>query len=214
MSRGRHCKMSTTGQNVVRVSAMAALTATLSSAALSLVSTSALAAAPTTPPSTALEIIAECESGNRNIPESTGTTTASGYWQIINGTWRGNGGEEFAPRAIGASRDQQKVVASRIAATRGSYADWDPSKKCWGPKISGEPSGNAEVADVPAPKRTPVHTPKKSNVITDSVYVVRDGDTLSAIAAAHRTTWQDIFAANRDVIDDPNVIYVSERLNV
>lgn len=210
MSRGLHHKPSTTGQNVARVSAGVAIATSLSSATLSLIPTSALAATPATPPSTALEIIAECESSNSNIPEHTGTTTASGYWQIVNGTWRAHGGEQFASRAIDASRAQQKIVALRIAAERGSYADWDPSKECWGPKISGAPDGNAEPAAVPATARTP----KKSHVNTDSVYVVRDGDTLSTIAAAHGTTWQDIFAANRDVIDDPDLIHTSEHLRV
>jgi resuscitation-promoting factor RpfA len=207
MSRGRHCKMSTTGQNVVRVSAEVVLATTLSAATLSLVPTSAFAA---TPPSAALEIIAECESSNSIIPESTGTTTASGYWQIVNGTWRAYGGEEFAPRAIGASRDEQLTIAQRIVAQRGSYADWDASKACWGSKISGKSSDGADDTDAPAPART--H--KKRVITTDDVYVVRDGDTLSAIAAAHGTTWQAIFAANRDVIGDPDLIHASERLRV
>ncbi len=44
-------------------------------------------------------------------------------------------------------------------------------------------------------------------------YVVRAGDTLSTIAARHGTTWQQLHAANREVIgSNPNVLRVGQRL--
>ncbi len=44
-------------------------------------------------------------------------------------------------------------------------------------------------------------------------YVVRAGDTLSRIAARHGTTWQQLHAANREVIgSDPDVLRVGQRL--
>ncbi|MFD9076324.1 LysM peptidoglycan-binding domain-containing protein, partial [Streptomyces lasiicapitis] len=46
-------------------------------------------------------------------------------------------------------------------------------------------------------------------------YTVRSGDTLSRIAAAHGTSWQQIFAANRAVIGgDPDVIVPGQRLSL
>ncbi|MCZ2822607.1 LysM peptidoglycan-binding domain-containing protein [Modestobacter sp. VKM Ac-2977] len=46
-------------------------------------------------------------------------------------------------------------------------------------------------------------------------YVVRAGDTLSKIAAAHGTTWQSIYSANRDTIgSNPNVLRIGQRLTL
>lgn len=64
--------------------------------------------------------------------------------------------------------------------------------------------------------RTAVATPQPASHPTNGggEYVVKSGDTLTKIAAVHGTTWQRIFAGNRDVIDDPNRIYVNERIHI
>jgi len=48
-------------------------------------------------------------------------------------------------------------------------------------------------------------------------YTVQSGDTLSAIAEAHygdASRWPEIFEANRDQIDDPNLIRVGQELRI
>ena len=79
----------------------------------------------------ALPIIAQAESGNRNIPADPGITTDSGqpqgYYQITTGTWK-----DFAPKAgvdlakspipLLADKDVQGRVASIIPLNR-----WAPS---------------------------------------------------------------------------------------
>jgi nucleoid-associated protein YgaU len=46
-------------------------------------------------------------------------------------------------------------------------------------------------------------------------YTVRPGDTLSAIAGRHGTSWQALYAANRAVIGgDPDLIVPGLRLDV
>ncbi|MGY2079551.1 LysM peptidoglycan-binding domain-containing protein [Modestobacter sp. SYSU DS0657] len=46
-------------------------------------------------------------------------------------------------------------------------------------------------------------------------YVVRAGDTLGRIAAAHGTTWQEVHALNREVIGgNPNTLRVGQRLAI
>jgi nucleoid-associated protein YgaU len=47
---------------------------------------------------------------------------------------------------------------------------------------------------------------------TATKYTVQPGDNLSKIASKYGTTWQKIFEANRDIIDDPNKIYPGQEL--
>lgn len=45
-------------------------------------------------------------------------------------------------------------------------------------------------------------------------HTVVSGDTLSAIAAAHGLSWEEVWGINRDVVDDPNLIYPGEVLRL
>ncbi|MDQ6657119.1 MAG: LysM peptidoglycan-binding domain-containing protein [Actinomycetota bacterium] len=45
-------------------------------------------------------------------------------------------------------------------------------------------------------------------------YTVKSGDTLFKIAAAHGTSWQAIYAANRSSVSNPNLINVGQHLNL
>jgi nucleoid-associated protein YgaU len=45
-------------------------------------------------------------------------------------------------------------------------------------------------------------------------YTVRSGDTLSRIAARNGTSWQALYAQNRDVLSNPNVLRVGQSLKV
>jgi len=71
---------------------------------------------------TAWDRIAQCESGgNWHI------NTGNGYYgglQFSQGTWNAYGGQQFAPRADLASRDQQITVANRVRAAQGGYGAW------------------------------------------------------------------------------------------
>lgn len=168
-----------------------------------------------------LEVIAKCESGNQNInTRIPGGSTASGYLQILDSTWKAFGGKEFASRAIHASREEQFAVGARILAGQGISA-WNPSRSCWGGKVSS-PSPTQ-----PAPKTTVVSAPKKikkqsppptAHVAKKAAksYLVRRGDTLSKIAAAHHVNggWRALFAANRDTVRNPNLIYAGNHLRL
>ena len=92
--------------------------------------TTAATTKATAKPSGVLVDIMKCESNNRNVRNTQGSS-ASGYYQIIKGTWRDHGGREYAPEAIKASKAEQTVVAKRILAKRGTQP-WNASKKCWG----------------------------------------------------------------------------------
>jgi ABC-type phosphate transport system substrate-binding protein len=77
-----------------------------------------------------LDRISRCESGNRNVPNSSGASSAQGYFQIVKGTWRAYHGTQFAPTAMGASYAEQRIVAERIMRGQGPGA-WRSSARCW-----------------------------------------------------------------------------------
>ena len=56
--------------------------------------------------------LADCESGG-NWAINTGNGYSGGL-QFLHSTWRAYGGQEFAPLAYQASREQQIIVAERI----------------------------------------------------------------------------------------------------
>jgi LysM repeat protein len=82
-----------------------------------------------------LAAIAHCESGGKNVRNSTGSSTASGYFQIVNGTWRAHGGLKFASTAIGASYSEQLQIARNILNGGQGLGAWSESKSCWSKKI-------------------------------------------------------------------------------
>lgn len=47
-----------------------------------------------------------------------------------------------------------------------------------------------------------------------NTYTVQSGDNLSKIAAHYGTTWQKIFEANRDKINNPDLIHPGQELTI
>jgi resuscitation-promoting factor RpfA len=47
-------------------------------------------------------------------------------------------------------------------------------------------------------------------------YVVKSGDTLGKIAAAHNVSggWKALYAANRGVVENPDLIFPGEKLSL
>lgn len=45
-------------------------------------------------------------------------------------------------------------------------------------------------------------------------YTVKSGDSLSKIGSEHGVSWQKIFEANRDKIDDPDKIFPGQELTI
>ncbi|GGG79099.1 resuscitation-promoting factor Rpf1 domain-containing protein [Corynebacterium pelargi] len=89
--------------------------------------------------------LAQCESGgNWNI------NTGNGYYgglQFSHGTWVGHGGQEFAPRADLATREQQIVVAERVLANQG-WGAWPACSASLG--LNSAPTPRTAAA-APAP---------------------------------------------------------------
>jgi septal ring factor EnvC (AmiA/AmiB activator) len=64
--------------------------------------------------------IVQCESGGQNLPPNS--AGASGYYQIMPGTWKEFGGSGSS--AYGATRAEQNLVASRIWAGGSGASNW------------------------------------------------------------------------------------------
>ncbi|WP_326788655.1 transglycosylase family protein [Streptomyces sp. NBC_00151] len=179
--------------------------------------------------------IAQCESGgNWHI------NTGNGYYgglQFSAGTWRAYGGTAYAPTADKASRSAQIAIATKVQNAQG-WGAWPTCSaragaygNAPGSSGSGQAAGSASTGSASKPahesarksvpaKREPAKTPARTS---DHVgrgssrgdYTVREGDTLSAIAARHGTTWRKIYAANESVIGgDPDLIVPGQRLDI
>ncbi|MFJ9864770.1 transglycosylase family protein [Streptomyces sp. NPDC101165] len=172
--------------------------------------------------------IAQCESGgNWHI------NTGNGYYgglQFSAGTWRAYGGTAYAPTADQASRSAQIAVATKVQGAQG-WGAWPvcsaragasgtaPAAGSPGTSTSGTSASKSSATTKSAPaKSVPVKAPEHATghtgrSVSRGDYTVREGDTLSAIAARHGTTWKRIYAANEKVIGgDPNLIVPGQRL--
>jgi nucleoid-associated protein YgaU len=151
--------------------------------------------------------VARCESGG-----NWSINTGNGYYgglQFSASTWRAYGGTAYAPQANQATPAQQIAVAEKVLAGQGIGA-WPTC----GRYLSGGSTPAPAAAD-PAPRSAPVETaaPAASRSSrSDGSYVVKSGDTLARIAAAHGVSWRTLWAQNRSIVPNPNLIYPGQRL--
>lgn len=98
--------------------------------------------------------LAQCESGgNWHI------NTGNGYYgglQFSAGTWSAYGGEEFAPTADQATREQQIYVAEKVLAQQG-WGAWPACSASLG--LSSGPTDRPNPNQAPAPVAAPVAAP-------------------------------------------------------
>ncbi|MFG3656142.1 transglycosylase family protein [Streptomyces sp. NPDC047706] len=166
--------------------------------------------------------IAQCESGG-----DWHINTGNGYYgglQFSAGTWRAYGGTAYAPTADQASREQQIAVATQVQRAQG-WGAWPVCSTRAGayggaPAAPEASAGNSAPARQPAPAQQRSSQPAQAREwghtdrdASRGDHTVRQGETLSGIAARNGTTWQRLFAANKAVIGgDPDVIVPGQRL--
>lgn len=154
--------------------------------------------------------LAQCESGG-NWSDNTGNGYYGGL-QFTESTWQAYGGTAYAARPDLASSAAQMTIANRVLSAQG-WSAWPACSASTG--LAGTPtSGGASVVDaapaVPAPA-----TRSAGHAAGHTVrYVVRPGDTLTSISAAHGAGgWHAVYERNRAVIGaDPNLIVPGDRL--
>ncbi|MDJ0345918.1 peptidoglycan DD-metalloendopeptidase family protein [Streptomyces sp. H10-C2] len=219
--RGRHRRYRPS-----RVS-QASLTVTAGGAglALPLISVSGAAAAPLS----TWDKVAQCES-----TQDWHINTGNGYYgglQFAASTWKAYGGTAYASRADLASKSQQIAIAEQVLRGQGPGAWPVCGPRAGLTRDSAAPRQAAAHPKKTAPVKTPVRVAAKAAPATAApakpsspatpgrtaadAYVVVSGDTLSGIAAEHRTQggWPKLYADNRQVVGgDPDLILPGQRL--
>jgi Transglycosylase-like domain/LysM domain len=183
-----------------------------------------LVAGPAQADSVNWDAIAQCESGG-----NWAINTGNGYYgglQFSRSTWLAYGGGQYAPTANLASRGEQIAVAERTLRGQGIGA-WPTCGKRAGSTASYQPqsetrntAGSSERANRSerrsTQERAATRVERSSAPAGGKTYVVRSGDTLGKIAAAQGVDggWRELYAANRDVVEDPDLIFPGERLTL
>jgi LysM repeat protein len=172
--------------------------------------------------------LAGCESGgNWHI------NTGNGYYgglQFSDGTWDGNGGDKYAPRADLATRGEQMLIAEKVLDARG-WSPWPACSSRLGLDSSdakGQPdsAGPAKATDSKAVTTRAANNREDAQAASrgkhrkpahHGIYVVRHGDTLSGIAASKHVTggWQHLYKINRSRIgSNPGLIRPGQHLTL
>lgn len=166
--------------------------------------------------------LAQCESSG-NWSANTGNGFSGGL-QFTPSTWKAYGGSQYASNAKDASREEQIQVAEKVLQAQGANA-WPgcTSKTSW---TSGSTSGGSGKAssssdDDSSSKKSSSKSTKKSDSSKKSAvksggsdYTVQAGDTLGKIAKQYGVQYQDIFERNGNVLQDPNMIFPGQQLDI
>lgn len=165
--------------------------------------------------------LAQCESSG-NWSANTGNGFSGGL-QFTPSTWKAYGGSQYASNAKDASREEQIQVAEKVLQAQGPGA-WPgcTSKTSW---TSGSTSGSSSKASSSSDdsssksskksESSSSKSSKKSAVKSGgSDYTVQTGDTLGKIANKYGVNYQDIFERNGNVLQDPNMIFPGQQLDI
>ncbi len=208
---GKHRKHSNTARNAARMAVAGAVIA----------SPIAIAA-----PANAADwdALAQCESsGNWNSNTGNGF---SGGLQFTPSTWSAYGGSEYASNAKDATREQQIQVAEKVLASQGSGA-WPgcTAKTGWtsgntssssGSSSDGESSSSSAKSSTKSSEKKASAKSSQSSPVRSggSDYTVQQGDTLGKIAQKFGVQYQDIFERNNSVLQNPNMIFPGQQLDI
>jgi LysM repeat protein len=180
------------------------------------------------------DAIAQCESGG-NWSINTGNGFYGGL-QFTKGTWRAYGGTKYASTANKASRSEQIAIAEKVLRGQGIGA-WPvcgrkggSSKHYSGTHTSGSHSTKSSHTKSSHKSKSVTHKSSRTThhkatttsravrsasvKSTGKTYVVRSGDTLSAIASRHQVKggWHALAKLNSGIINDPNLIFPGQRI--
>lgn len=161
--------------------------------------------------------LAQCESSG-NWSANTGNGFSGGL-QFTPSTWAAYGGTQYASNAKDASREEQIAVAEKVLASQGSGA-WPgcTAKTSWTSGSTSSKSSSSSEKSSSSSKKSETSSKKstkKSTVKSGGAdYTVQAGDTLGKIASQYGVDYQDVFERNSDVLNDPNLIFPGQQLDI
>ncbi|MHA6802186.1 transglycosylase family protein [Salinifilum ghardaiensis] len=202
--RGKHRKPSNSNRTVARVAVAGAVVAT----------PMAIAA-----PANAADwdALAQCESSG-----DWSANTGNGYYgglQFDPTTWSAYGGGEYAANAHQATREQQIEIAEKVLSAQGVNAwpgctakiSWTSGTTDYSAETSTDSESSASSTQYQAEQTTESTGAAASG---SGTYTVQNGDTLGEIGTKFGTDFREIFEQNRDVLDDPNLIFPGQQLSI
>ncbi|MFI8106598.1 transglycosylase family protein [Streptomyces sp. NPDC086023] len=161
-------------------------------------------------PLSAWETLAKCESnGNWRINTGNGY---SGGLQFAPSTWKAFGGDEYAPVAHLATKEQQIAIAEKVLAAQGPDAWAACAGRIAGHKAEPEKAAAAAAGQPKKAAKPQAKAPGAGVSRGGGTYTVKAGDTLAGIAERHGLKWQQLYAANKGQIDNPGLIRIGQKL--
>ncbi len=157
----------------------------------------ALAPAATAAPDSDWDALAQCESGG-NWSINTGNGYHGGL-QFSPSTWSGYGGEEFAPYAYQASREEQIVVGERVLAGQG-WGAWPSCSSQLG--LSSAPTERSAPAAAPASQNQVQQLNAADDVLAIDAVWKQLNDEAAARGVAVPQEVTDAYNANRNDLND------------
>ncbi|WP_297008786.1 resuscitation-promoting factor Rpf1 domain-containing protein [uncultured Corynebacterium sp.] len=154
----------------------------------------AVAPAATAAPDSDWDRLAQCEAGG-NWAINTGNGYHGGL-QFSPSTWNGYGGQEFAPYAYQASREEQIVVGERVLAGQG-WGAW--------PSCSSQLGLNSAAEQRTSPSAAPAQVAQieaASDVLAIDAVWKQLNDEAAARGVAVPKEVTDAYNANRNALND------------
>lgn len=111
-------------------------------------------------------------------------------------------------------------IDGKVVTLKGSAPDMEAKGKAmqfFNEMVDTENTFNMISVPAPEPKPAPEPVVEEAPVVEERVYEVVSGDTLGGIAKTYYGNaglYMKIFEANRDLLDNPNLIKVGQKLRI
>ena len=127
----------------------------------------------------------------------------------------GGGGGSAAPAQQEQAPQQQQAPQQEQAPAPAEQAPQQqaaPVEQAPVEQAPVEQAPQTQVQSAPAPQTST--QPNTDVELSGETYSVQSGDSLSSIAAELGVEWTDLWGANTDLVEDPNVIFVGDQLKL
>jgi LysM repeat protein len=146
----------------------------------------------------------------QRVAESLGVRSERGVAMAFDAAVQlGVGGMSQRLRAAAAGGGSEREVLARFAASADNVTGGHHRRRnlLEDPTLSDGPLGSS-------PRPDDSSSTEGRPTSARGRVVVEPGDSLSSIAAKHGVTWQELYEANKDQIDDPRVIHAGQALRL